>query len=82
MIQNINILKTGLKQTNLLTEGLTIPMGTVEAMEGLVLVFSEALGDSSSCRLGLIDMVKYYCLESVKQNVFAPNFEIALQTLH
>ena len=28
-------------------------MGTVEAMEGLVLVFREAVGDCNNCLLGL-----------------------------
>ena len=45
---------------HLLTEGLAI--GTVEAMEGLVLlVFTEAVGDVSiSCRLGLIVIILVY----------------------
>lgn len=33
-------------------------MGTVEAMEGLVLAFKEASGDCSNCRFGLVDIVK------------------------
>jgi len=38
-------------RADLLTEGLS--MGTVEAMEGLVLVFREAVGDCNNCLLGL-----------------------------
>ena len=45
--------------TNLLTDGLSI--GTVEAMDGLVLAFSrEASGDANNCLLGLKDIVMKY----------------------